>query len=327
MSGPALKHLALPKTQLTVSQLCLGTNQFGTALNADQAAEILAAFTAAGGNFIDTAHSYGDWVPSAPRAASEHVLGQWLQDRQRADFVLATKGCEFDYRAGDYALRVTPELLEQDLLGSLEALQTDYIDLYWLHRDNPAVPVATMIDALIDHQCAGRIRYFGCSNWSAERIEEAQRYAAGLGHSGFSACQPMWGLAEPDRQAMQTYAPGGYYEDGYRALHEAGLSMIPYSGQSRGFFSKVVARGADALSPDVAALYYHERNLRKVPVIESLAERHGASINDIVLAYLTSQPHTTVPIIGCSYPAQLEESIRACALHLDADELAQLAQA
>jgi len=327
MADYSLKKIALPNTQLSVSQLCLGTNQFGTALSADQAAEILATFTAAGGNFIDTAHSYGDWVPSAPRAASEHVLGQWLRARQRADYVLATKGCEFDYRAGDYQLRVTPELLEQDLLGSLEALQTDYIDLYWLHRDNPAVPVAQLIDALIDHQCAGRIRYFGCSNWSVARIEEAQRYAASLGHSGFVAVQPMWGLAEPDRQAMQTFAPGGYYEDGYRTLHEAGLSMIPYSGQSRGFFSKVVAGGAETLGQDVAALYYNERNLNKVPVIEALAARHGAGINDIVLAYLTSQPLVTIPIIGCSRPAQLVESIRACALHLDADELAQLARA
>lgn len=321
-----LKKIALPKTQLSVSQLCLGTNQFGTALSAEQAAAILQVFSDAGGNFIDTAHAYGDWIPSAPRAASEHVIGDWLQGR-RGDYVLATKGCEFDYRAGDYALRVTPELLERDLQGSLAALRTDYIDLYWLHRDNPAQPVQAIVDALIGHQSAGRIRYFGCSNWSVARIEEAQRYAASLGHEGFVACQPMWGLAEPDREAMQTYAPGGFYEDGYRALHAAGLSMIPYSGQSRGFFSKVAAGGRDVLGQDVAALYYHPRNLNKVAAIEALAVRHGVGINDIVLAYLLSQPHTTVPIIGCSRLSQLQESINACALHLDAQELAQLVQA
>jgi aryl-alcohol dehydrogenase-like predicted oxidoreductase len=322
-----LKQIPLAKTQLTVSQLCLGTNQFGTGLDAARAAEILDVFTAAGGNFLDTAHSYGDWIPTAPRAASEGVLGQWLKHQKREKYVLATKGCEFDYRAGDFALRVTPALLEEDLLGSLERLQVATIDLYWLHRDDPSRPVQIILDALMEHQRAGRIRHFGCSNWSVARIEEAQRYAASIGHEGFVACQPMWGLAEPDRTAMQSYAPGGHYEDGYAALHAAGLAMIPYSGQSRGFFTKVAAGGKDALGADVAALYYNERNLHKLTVIEQVAARHDASINDVVLAYLTSQPHCTIPIIGCSRPEQLAESISACALRLSAEELQQLQQA
>src|SRR5690606_28600410 len=115
------------------SQLCLGTNQFGTALDDNSAGAILDAFAALGGNFIDTARSYGDWMPDAPRGASEQCLGRLLQQRDRAMWVVATKGCEFDYRAGDFALRVTPEHLREDLGNSLEALQTDYIDLYWLH--------------------------------------------------------------------------------------------------------------------------------------------------------------------------------------------------
>lgn len=323
----SMTRIPLAKTRFTVSQLCLGTNQFGTGMDAGRAAEMLDTFTALGGNFLDTAHSYGDWIPSAPRAASERVLGAWLKGKQRSDYVLATKGCEFDYRAGDFALRVTPELLQRDLSESLEMLQVDHIDLYWLHRDDPARPVQAIVDALIGHQQAGRIRHFGCSNWSIARIEEAQRYAASVGHDGFVACQPLWGLAEPDRQAMLTYAPGGYYEDGYQALHAAGLTMIPYSGQSRGVFTKVAAGGREALGADVAALYYSERNLRKLEVIKTLAARRGATINEIVLAYLTSQPLPTIPIIGCSSIAQLEESVRACALRLDAAELEQLRQA
>ncbi|HSB97861.1 MAG TPA: aldo/keto reductase, partial [Spongiibacteraceae bacterium] len=204
-----MKKIRLAKTTLDVSQLCLGTNQFGTMTATAQAAEILEVFTALGGNFIDTAHSYGDWIPSASRAASEHVLGQWLRQQRRADYVIATKGCEFDYRAGDYALRVTPALLEQDLLGSLAALQIDCIDLYWLHRDDASRPVEIIIDALIGHQQAGRIRYFGCSNWSVARIQEAQQYAKSIGHDGFVACQPLWGLAVPARDAMLKYCPGG----------------------------------------------------------------------------------------------------------------------
>lgn len=322
-----MNKIRLQNTDLDVSELCLGTNMFGTATPQAQAEEILDTFLALGGNFLDTAHSYGDWVPAAPRAASEHVIGAWLQKRKRSDIVLATKGCEFDYRAGDFALRVTPELLEQDLLGSLEALQTDYIDLYWLHRDDPSKPVQAIIDALIGHQQAGRIRYFGCSNWSVARIEEAQAYAQSIGNAGFVACQPLWGLAVPDRNAMQKYCPGGYYEDGYQALHKNGLTMIPYSSQSRGFFSKIAGGNRASLSPDLAELYYHDENLRKLEAVKTRAAQHGVGINDIVLAYLTSQPLPTIPIIGCSRPAQLRESVNACALELDFAELQLLRQA
>lgn len=323
-----MKIIRLNRTELDVSELCLGTNMFGTATPQAQAEEILDTFVALGGNFLDTAHSYGDWIPDAPRAASEHVIGAWLKKKNNRDkIVLATKGCEFDYRAGDFALRVTPALLEQDLLGSLAALQTDYIDLYWLHRDDPSKPVQAIVDALIAHQQAGRIRYFGCSNWSVARIEEAQAYAKSIGHDGFVACQPLWGLAAPNRDAMQKYCPGGYYEDGYQALHKAGLTMIPYSSQSRGFFSKLASGSRATLSPDLAELYYNEENLRKLEAVKTRAAYHGVGINDIVLAYLTSQPLPTIPIIGCSRSVQLRESANACMLELDIAELQLLRQA
>ncbi|MEQ9464062.1 MAG: aldo/keto reductase [Haliea sp.] len=319
--------LNLPGTELKVSQLCLGTNQFGTSLDDEAAAGILDAFAALGGNFIDTARSYGDWIPDVSRGASEHCLGRLLQQRDRSQWIVATKGCEFDYRAGDFALRVTPGLLQRDLEASLEALQLEQIDLYWLHRDDPARPIATIVDALIAAQQAGTIRYFGCSNWSPERIREAQAYARSIGHGGFAACQPMWGLAEPDRASMQMYSPGGYYDDGYSPLHTAGITMIPYSSQSRGFFHKLASAGEDGLPDDLSALYLNDANRRRLPVLEALARQHGATINQIALAYLRCQPHTTVPIIGASRPGQLTDSDAACALHLTANELAALHQA
>lgn len=320
-----MKQLQLTGSDLVVSPLCLGTNQFGTSLNDAAAAAVLDAFISAGGNFIDTARSYGDWIPDASRAASEHALGRLLAGRDRASVVIATKGCEFDYRAGDFALRVTPAHLREDLAGSLDALQCSYVDLYWLHRDDPAQPVPALIDALIAQQQAGRIRHFGCSNWSPARIRQAQAYAAKRGHQGFVACQPMWGLAEPDRTAMQSYAPGGYYEDGYRELHEQGLPMIPYSAQSRGVFSKLAA--GVPLAAGIAALYDSDTNRRKLMVIEMVAARHRVSINEVILAYLLCQPYTTIPIIGCGNAQQLRESVLACELQLDAGELATLRNA
>lgn len=320
----AMKARTLGRTDLEVSELCLGTNQFGTGVSEQRAHEILDRFASLGGNFLDSAHAYGDWVPTGPRSASERVVGRWLAKQGRSELVVATKGCEFDYRAGDYALRVSPDHLDRDLRESLERLGIPRIDLYWLHRDDPSQPVEALVDALIEHQRGGRIRHFGCSNWSVARIEAAQRHAKSLGHAGFAACQPMWGLAVPDRAAMQRYSPGGYYEDGYRALHEAGMPMVPYSAQSRGFFTKLAARGGEGLGDDVAALYLSDANRRKLPAIERIAARHAASINDVVLSYLLSQELPTFPIIGASSADQLEESVRACALRLDAQELREL---
>lgn len=319
-----MNHLRLPSTALEVSPLCLGTNQFGTALDDGAAGSILDRFAELGGNFLDTARSYGDWMPDAPRGASEQALGRLLRARQRERWVLATKGCEFDYRAGDFAPRVTPEYLQQDLGASLAALQTDYIDLYWLHRDDPSRPVAEIVDALIAEQRAGRIRHFGCSNWSVARIEAAQAHARSVGNPGFVACQPLWGLAEPDREAMQMYCPGGYYDDGYQALHAAGLTMIPYSGQSRGFFTKLAEGGEGSLPDDLRALYLNDANRRRLPVVQRIAAAHGVSINQVVLAYLLSQPHPTVPIIGASRAEQLTDSVAACAVTLSRDECAAL---
>jgi aryl-alcohol dehydrogenase-like predicted oxidoreductase len=320
-----MKKVRIARTDLRVSQLCLGTNMFGTAMDADRAGRILDAFVAEGGNFLDTGHSYGDWIPNAPRSASERVLGQWLAKRRCDELVVATKGCEFDYRAGDLELRVTPEFLDEDLRGSLECLQQGCIDLYWLHRDDPAQPVEVILGALIEHQRAGRIRWFGCSNWSVPRIEAAQAHARRIAHPGFVACQPMWGLAVPD--AAHRMPPRGYYEDGYADLHAAGLTMIPYSAQSRGFFTKLAAGGEKSLAEDIAARYLNDANRRKLPVLERIAARHRATLNEVVLAYLLSQPLPTIPIIGCSTPEQLRESVRACAVALAPAELAELRSA
>jgi aryl-alcohol dehydrogenase-like predicted oxidoreductase len=319
-----LSKVTLDKTQLSVSRLCLGTNMFGTVFHQEQANEVLDTFVAAGGNFIDTARSYGDWIPGIPPGASERTIGAWLARRSRAGLVIATKGAYFDLRAGTYAPRVNPQCIKTDIAESLGHLQLDQIDLWWLHTDDPTQPVEALIDTLIREQQAGRIRYFGASNWSVERINAAQRYAKSIGHSGFVAIQPFWGLAIPNRDAATAQGYGPHYEDGYAAVHAAGLTMIPYAGQSRGFFTKLAAGGEAKLPEALAAMYLNDTNKRRAQAIQALAARRGVSVNEIVLAYLLSQPLPTIPIIGVSSPAQLEESLRAADLRLTEAELAQL---
>ena len=257
-----LKKVNLPGTDLQVSQLCYGTNMLGTAIDQPGANAILDRFTALGGNFLDTARSYGDWIPDAPAGASERAIGAWLKGKNRDDVVIATKGAQVDMRSGDYRNRVTPEDIASDLAESLDHLGIDTIDLYWLHADNPQAPVGPIMDALFAHQDAGKIRYIGASNWTPERIREANAYAASKGRQGFVASQTFWGLAAPEREASTAQGYQLYYEDGYQDIHAEGVTMIPYSAQSGGYFTKLAAGGEAALPDFLKARYANPVNAK-----------------------------------------------------------------
>lgn len=321
-----MKIVPLNGTDLHVSQLCYGTNMLGTTLDQQASNRMLDRFLELGGNFIDTARSYGDWVPDAPAGASERAIGAWLRGRPREGVVIATKGGQFDLRASERRSRSDPEEITRDLMESLDHLGIDTIDLYWVHRDDPAVPVGAIVDMLIDHVAAGRIRWFGASNWTGDRIAAAQAHARSRGHPGFVALQPFWGLARPNDAAASAQGYNLHYEGRFEALHAAGLPMIPYAGQSRGFFAKLDAGGEDGLTPGLAAMYLNDVNRARLRVARTLAARHGASVNDVALAYLLCQPHRTIPIVGARMPEQLGEAVRATSLVLTDEELAALAR-
>lgn len=152
-----LSKVTLANTDLQVSQLCYGTNMLGWNLDQDRSNAILNKFAALGGNFVDSARSYGDWMPDAPKGASERAIGAWLKTQKREDVVVATKGGFFDMRVGDYRNRVNPTDIASDLNESLDHLGVDAIDLYWLHMDNPETPVAELIDFLNEQKAAALI--------------------------------------------------------------------------------------------------------------------------------------------------------------------------
>jgi aryl-alcohol dehydrogenase-like predicted oxidoreductase len=293
----------------------------GWMLDQGKSSAILDRFVALGGNFVDTARSYGDWMPDAPAGASERAIGAWLKTRNRADVVIATKGGFFDMRVGDYRNRCTPEDIATDLSQSLDHLGIDTIDLYFLHMDNPAIAVEAIIDAMVLHQEAGRIRHFAASNWSAERITAANAYAASIGKPGFVASETFWGLAVPDVAAAAAQGYQHYYEGEYEAIHATGLPIIAYAAQCGGYFSKL-AKGD--VPEQLAARYANPANEKRFAAVKAIAEKHGVSVNEVVLAYLLCQPNQTVPIFGGSSVEQVEESMKATSLSLTLDELSQL---
>ncbi len=318
-----LSKLTIANTDLSVSELCYGTNMLGTAVDQEGSNAILDRFVELGGNFIDSARMYGDWVPG-PTGQSERAIGAWIKTRGRDGLVIATKGAGMDLRAGDWRNRVTPADIAKDVGESLDHLGIDTIDLYWLHADNPEAPVQPIVDALLEHQAAGRIRYFGASNWSADRIREANAYAKSIGKQAFVAAQPFWGLALPDKAAADAQGYQLHYEGNFESLHAEGMPIIPYSGQSGGYFTKLDKGGEAALGETLTVRYGNPANAKRLSAVQAVAKKHGVTINEIVLAYLTNQPNQTIPIIGASRPEQIEESVKAVNVKLTTEELAQL---
>lgn len=315
-----MKTVTIPSSDLSPAQICLGTNHFGTDVPASVAVDLLDFYTAAGGNFIDTAHIYADWIPGT-KSVSEKTIGKWMADRKnRHRLIIATKGGHPPLET-PHISRLSRQDLYFDVEESLRFLQTDYIDLYWLHRDDPGMPVGDMLDTLNDLVTSGKIRYFGCSNWHVTRMAEANAYAAAHQLRGFIANQPNWSLAVLNDGAVADKTLVEMDQAAITYHRQTGLAAIPYSSQAKGFFQKQ----PDRLKPRDRELYWNEINLRRAEKVIHLAGKYGVSISAIVLGYLTGQPFVTIPVIGTRNVVQLQDSLRAAEVDLTAEDVAFLA--
>lgn len=314
-----MSPIPLPGTPLAVSPLCLGGVPFGTTITEAESFALLDRFVALGGNFLDTARIYSDWVPGELRR-SERILGDWIAARgHRNRLVLATKGAHPFIDSLDRPRTAAAEIRD-DLEGSLRTLRTDVIDLYWLHRDDETRPVGHFIDLLNVFLREGKIRAFGASNWTASRLRAAHDYAKKSGQQGFSANQPFWCLGVAASRPPPFTGFVKFYADTYRFHRETGLAVIPYTSQANGFFSKL-ARGDTGLEKHD---FHVPPNLAAGRIVAELAAAKGVAPSAIVLAYLWSRPFPVVPIIGSRTLAQLEEAIAALPVRLSPAELTAL---
>ena len=315
--------VTIPNTDLHVSSLCLGTAEFGAAISGNDAYRLLDAFVDAGGTFIDTANVYADWIPGT-KSSSEKLIGLWLTDRGRRDrIVLATKGAHpplSDMNAG----RLHPADIVHDLEQSLGHLRTDVIDLYWLHRDDPTQPVASIVETLAAQIQAGKLRAWGVSNWRTERIAAAQSYAAQAGLPPIVANQPQWSLAvtDPNGIADKTVA---VMDAAMHAYHvQTGLACIPFSSQAQGVLHKLAAGAPERIRPHQHQVYPLGANRVRAAAAQRLADELGVSLTAIVLGYLQSQPFVTVPIVGARTVEHLRDSLAGDGVRLTPEQLARL---
>lgn len=306
-----MEYLSLPFISKPVSRLALGSTVFSPD-DLERTFALLDAFVELGGTLVDTAHGYG-------RGRSERALGAWLQERgAREKVVVLDKGC---HPYGDSGPRVNPEAIHADLSESLERLQTSYVDLYVLHRDDENVPVSVLLDALNAEVASGRIRAFGGSNWRPERLAEANAYAAEHGVQGFVVSSPNLALARP----MEPMWAGCLSTlDAERAWYkESQLPLISWSSQAGGFFTGRYSpeeRG----NADMVRVYYNDENFERLRRARELGAQKGVDANQIALAFVLRQPFPTIPIIGPHTVDELHSSVKALEVQLSLEEMAYL---
>ena len=318
-----MKTIQIPGTGLMPSSLCLGTGQYGSAIDRSTAFAQMDAFCEAGGNFLDTAKVYGDWVPGTI-SSSEKVIGEWIKIRKnRRDIILATKGAHY-ILATPQIRRVTPADILSDIHASLQHLQTDYIDLYWLHRDDPDQPVAGIIETLETQVRAGGIRYYGASNWRLSRLIEAQEFAQANGMQGFCAVQNCWSLAHINID--QLFDPTMVVmDDGLLQYHQSHqLTAIPYSSQANGIFHKLAAGKRDSLPNMIRNMFLNSETEQRFKKILTLQAQSDWTITQIIMGYLMSQPFPTIPVFSSRNHEQLQDTLSAADIRLTPDQIAFL---
>jgi len=315
-----MRTVTIPDTELQVSGICLGTAGIGSSIDRSASFRIMSTYVELGGTFFDTASVYADWLPG-PRSVSETTLGDWLAENGKRDQItLSTKGGHPDLQTM-HVPRMARKEIVHDLDASLRNLRTDVIDLYWLHRDDTSRPAGEFVEILAEQARVGKIRAYGCSNWRADRIAEAQAYADEQGLPRFCADQMMWSLAVIDRDRMADTTTVNMDDSLYHYHTATGLAAVPYSSQAGGYFQKMAAGTVDRMPANQRTLYDSGENRARFERACELAERLSVSITAVALAYLQSQPFVTTPIVGCRTLEQLEDSMAAGDLLLSAEDV------
>lgn len=314
-----MNYRKLGRTGLKVSELCLGTMQFGWTADEATSFAVLDAFVAAGGNFIDTADVYSRWAEGNPGGVSEQIIGRWLQARgNRGQIVLATKarGRMWDGPNGEGLSRAH---LIRACEDSLRRLDTDFIDLYQTHSFDAETPIDETLRALDDLVHSGKVRYVGASNYPAWRLTKALWTSDKLGLARYDSLQPHYNLAHRAE-----------FERELKPLcEEEGVGVIPYSPLAGGFLTGKYHRERDSLPVSARAegiqqRYFNDRGWAILDQLAAVAQGRGLTVSQTALAWLLTQPVISAPIIGANSVEQLRASLFAAGVRLSAEEMDEL---
>ena len=318
------QHTNIGTSGIEIAPLSLGANVFGWTADEDTSFAVLDAFVAGGGNFIDTADGYSAWAPGNSGGESETIIGRWIAGRSARDssvrdsVVIATKVSTHPDFEG-----LAAENVRAAADASLARLQTDTIDLYYAHFDDPETPLEETVEAFSGLVDSGKVRAIGVSNYTAERVAEWMRIAREGGYHLPVALQPHYNLVER-----------GFETNGLRKVAEAEqLSVFPYFSLAKGFlagkYRDPAAGTAEGASPraEGATKYLDDRGRRVLAALDEVAASHGASVATVSLAWLRQQPTVGAPIASARNTEQLGDLLASMDTELSETELNMLAAA
>jgi len=307
------------RSDLMVPPLCFGGNVFGWTADEATSFALLDALVAAGFTFIDTADVYSAWAPGNKGGESEAIIGKWMKARGNRDrLVIATKvGMEM----GPGKKGLSQAYIRAAVEDSLRRLQTDYIDLYQAHQDDPDTPLEETLDAFAGLVKDGKVRAIGASNYTAARLAEALAISERKGIPRYESLQPEYNL----------FDRAGYEASLEPLCREKGLGVISYYSLASGFLSGKYRSERDAgksvRGGKIVGQYLNDRGFRILAALDEVAARYSATPAQVALAWLIARPSITAPIASATTTAQLEELIGATRLQLDREAIEALDRA
>lgn len=318
-----MRYRQVGRTQIEVSEVCLGTMTFGWSADERTSHAIMDAALDAGITFIDTADIYSRWSPDSYAGKSEEIIGRWLSQQQRDRIVLATKvRGQMSDDPNDQGLSRSRIIAAAE--ASLRRLQTDYLDLYQTHWPDEAVPLEETLRALDDLVRDGKVRAIGCSNSPAWYTMKALWTSDTHNLARYESLQPHYNLVHRAE-----------FERELRAVCEdQQLAVVPYSPLAGGFLTGKYRRDQDApegsrgsQSKQIQRYMAQPRNFELIERLEQIGQAHNKTVAQVALAWLIDAPAVTAPIIGANTVAQLHDTLGAIGFTLSADERAEIDQA
>ena len=295
--------ITIPETDLVVHPLCLGSNIFGGNANQAESWLVMDAYRAHGGNFIDTADMYNQWIEGHVGGESETIIGSWMKAQgNRSEMVIATKVAKMDSRRGLSVKNIFAACEE-----SLDRLQSDYIDLYYSHEDDESISLEETLGAYAQLVAQGKIRYIAASNFTSARLRESIKFSEANNLPAYVAVQDLYNLV--DRKTYETEMA--------ETVADLGISNIPFYGIARGFLTGKYRPGITEVDSKRAAgarEYATDKNYAVLSAMDEIAQNHNASLGSIALGWLRAQPTVSAPIASARTVPQLEEIVQVVEL-------------
>ena len=315
-----MKHITVKgiHDDFQISRIAFGTGSVMKDLSKDDYFALFDLYASKGGNVLDTAPGYCG-------GRSERYIGEWMKlHHNREQICISTKACHaFEGEPS----RLTYKDMMEDLNQSLNQLDTDYIDILWIHNDDQADPVQHIMDDLNHVLESGRVRSIGCSNWTVDRLEQANNYAESAGLHGFFANQIQWSLAAIETDAyVRDFNALCMDEKSYDWYVKNDIAVFAFSAAARGFFSVAAQRGLDAVAEKTMAYFGTERNIRRLENVKKYMAEHNCSASIPVIGYITNNRLKGVALTSASRIATLEETMQAAEAEMSPEEADALYQ-